>query len=337
MLVYRSSRNKTPKGWGVFVGLVVLSLLLTACGGGGAQQPKTYTVGVMVEIAWLASIFDNFKPAMAELGYVEGKNITYIYHSEAGPDLPAFEREAKRLRDQKVDLILAIGTLTTKAAKKAVEGTNIPVIFIPVINPVEEGVVASINRPGGNVTGVQVVDQSPKALEWLLKVVPGTKKVYAPFNPADSITAQIMKGLREAAPKLGIELLPGEASSTDQMLAAIQALPKETVIFTTVPIPSIESGVEAAGKLAAERRIPVGTCNRLIGDPPFPVVTFSVDVRYEAKQGARMADRIFKGTKPAVLPVETAEYYLSINLKKAQEIGLNIPDEILRQAETVIR
>ncbi len=66
-------------------------------------------------------------------------------------------------------------------------------------------------------------------------------------------------------------------------------------------------------------------------------LTFSVDVRYEAKQGARMADRIFKGTKPAVLPVETAEYYLSINLKKAQEIGLNIPDEILRQAETVIR
>ena len=333
---YRNSRNKTPKGWGVLIGLVVLSLLLTACG--GAQKPKTYTVGVIMEIPWQTVILDPFKAEMATLGYVEGKNITYIFHSEVGPDMPAFEREAKSFRDQKVDLIFALGTLTTKAAKKTVEGTNIPVLFVPVIDPVGEGIVASVSHPGGNVTGVQIIDQSSKALEWLLKSVPGTKKVYAPYNPADDVSAPLIKSLREAAPKLGVELLPGEVSSVDQMLAAIQALPtKETVIFFTVPLPSLEDGIEAAGKLATERGIPIGSCNRDAGLAPFPILNYTVSNQEEAKQGASMADQIFKGTKPANLPVQTAEYYLEIDLKTAQAIGLNIPENILRQADKVIR
>ncbi len=319
----------------IIILLAITGLLFTACG--GSSESKTYTIGVMTEVPWLAVIFDGFKAGMAELGYVEGKNITYIYHSEVGPDFALFEREAQGFRDQKVDLILTIGSTTTKAAMKVVEGTDMPIITVPILNPVEEGIVASINRPGGNVTGVQIVDQNPKAVEWLLKIVPGTKKVYIPYNPADDISTPYIKKLQEAAPRLGVELLPGEASSVDQVLAAIQTLPKESAIFIIVPLPSLEPGFEAIGKLAAERGIPIGTCNRLIGDPPFPIFTFSVEVREETKQAARLVDQIFKGTKPAMLPVETAEYFLTINLKKAQEIGLNIPDEVLRQADTVVR
>jgi len=314
---------------------VVLGLLLTACG--GSDGPKTYTVGVMVELPWLVSIYDNFKSSMAELGYVEGENITYIHEVEAGSDLATFEDEANRLREQGVDMIFTVGTLTTVAAKNAVEGTDIPVLFTPVINPIGEGIVESVRRPGGNVTGVQVVDQSPKALEWLLKVAPEATKVYVPYNPADEVTAPIVDNLHNAVPELGIELLPGEASSVEEMLTTVKSLPEGTVIFLVVPMPSLEPGVEELGQLALERNIPVGVYNRLINDPPFPVVTFSVDVSEEAKQGARMADQIFKGAEPATLPVETAEYFLTINLKKAQEIDLQIPDDVLRQADTVVR
>lgn len=330
-----NSQNRTRKGWMFLVGMVVFGVLLAACV--STSKAKTYTIGVIVEVQWLSPIFDNFKPALAELGYVEGKNITYIYHSEAGPDLPAFEREAQSLRNQKVDLILTIGTLPTQAAKKAVEGTAIPVLFVPVINPVGEGIVANISHPGGNVTGVQVVDRSPKALEWFLKAVPGAKKVYVPYNPADTVTTPSINSLREVAPVLGIEFLPGEVSSADQMLAAIRSLPQGTVIFLTAPMPSLEPGVEAAGKLALERRIPIGVYGRLITDPPFPVTNYSVDVSAEAKQGAKMADQILKGGKPANIPVETAEYFLTINLKKAQELGIQIPDAILEQASTIVR
>ena len=204
----------------VFV-LLILSLFLSGC---GEAKPKTYTVGVIMELAWLAPAYDGFKTSMTELGYVEGQNITYLYSEEVtGGDQAAFDAEAKRLVEQNVDLIFTIGTLPTKAAKTAVEGTNIPVVFDPVINPVEEGVVQSISSPGGNVTGIQVVNRADKALEWALKVIPGTKYVYIPYNPDDQFIVMIMQSLFDGVPQQGVELLPASAVTTpEQMAAAVE-------------------------------------------------------------------------------------------------------------------
>lgn len=316
--------------------VILLSLALAGCSG-APQAKKSYTVGVMVEIPWLAAIFDSFKVHMAELGYVEGQNITYIYNPNAGPDQAAFDAEAQRLMQQKVDMFFTVGTLTTQAAKKAVEGTDIPVLFTPVINPVGEGVVADIRRPGGNVTGVQVVDQAAKGLEWLLKVVPGARHVYIPYSPVDVISLSIVEGLRQSTAQLGVEFLPSEVADFREMVSKVETLPENTVIYLIVPLPSLEPGVEDLGKLALERKIPLGTYNRVIGIAPFPIVDFSVDVSEEAKQGANMADRILKGVKPADMPVETAEYFLNIDLKQAKAFGVQVPDEILRQARTIVR
>jgi putative tryptophan/tyrosine transport system substrate-binding protein len=157
------SQTRQPTRSAIRMWVIVLSLLLIACG--GTTQPKTYIIGVVNYVPVLDPVLDGFKSKMAELGYVEGKNVTYIYHGITAPDPQTMEREIKSLLDQKVDLLLTIGTLPTLTAKKAVEGTAIPVIFAPVINPVEEGAVASINRPGGNVTGIQNGYTIPKALE----------------------------------------------------------------------------------------------------------------------------------------------------------------------------
>lgn len=312
-----------------------LSLVLSSC---GAPKPQTYTVGVIVEIPWLSPIFDNFKATMTELGYVEGENITYLYNPDAGPDQAAFDAEAQRLMEQKVDIFFTVGTLTTKAAKKAVEGTDIPVIFTPVINPVEEGVVESIARPGGNVTGVQIIDHSPKGLEWALKILPQTKHVYMPYNPADSISMMIVNGgMLDAVAQLGVELAPSEVTSVDEMLARVDTLPEDTIIYLLSPLSSLEGGLEQLSQLAQERGVPIFSTNREIGASPFPVANYTVTFAGEAEQGANMVDRVLKGQKPADMPVETAEYFLDIDLKSAAAYGVEIPNEIIKQANVIVR
>ena len=174
-----SSQDRSRKGWMIFVWVLVLSLLLTACD--GATQAQTFTIGAVNYFPLLDPIFDGFKAGMADLGYVEGENVTYIYNGTMEPDPQVIDREIESLLAQDVDLIFTMGTLPTLRAKQAVEGTDIPVVFAPVVNPVEEGVVESVPHPGGNVTGIQIGNTAPKALEWLLKIVPEATKVYIPY------------------------------------------------------------------------------------------------------------------------------------------------------------
>lgn len=319
----------------MFTLFIVVSLLLAGC---AQPKPKTYTIGVMMELIWLMPTYDNFKTSMAELGYVEGQNVAYVYNADVvGVDQAAFDNEAKRLVDQKVDLIFAIGTLPTKAAQKAVAGTSIPVVFDPVINPVEEGVVASIAQPGGNVTGVQVVNRADKALEWALKIAPEARHVFIPYNPEDAFIVMILQSLFDSLPQLGLQLLPASAVTTpEQMAAAVETLPENTIIFVTLLSANLEAGLDELAKQADKFDVPVFSTGRG-GDAPFAITDYSTTFAGQAGQGARMVDRILKGAKPADTPVETAEYFLFINLKAAQAYGLEISAEILEQADYILR
>src|SRR5262249_9738019 len=160
--------------------------------------------------------FDSFKAGMTELGYIEGKNVTYIYHGASKPEAQVIASEVRRLIDQKVDLLFTIGNLSTIEANRAVQGTTLPVVFAPVVNPVGTGVVASLAHPGGNVTGIQAIDNTPKALEWLLKFVPGTPKVYVPYTLADQVSVTSVQPLPAAAAQLGVELMLDPVRSPDE-------------------------------------------------------------------------------------------------------------------------
>lgn len=316
------------------------SLLLAGCG--GKPQAKYHTIAVMVEIPWMESIYDNFKIAMAELGYVEGENITYVYDpSVSGGDLADFSQEAKRLMMQNPDMFFTVGTLTSRAAKGAVEGTDIPVVFTPIIDVIHEGLVDSLAHPGGNVTGVQIIDQSAKGLEWALQIVPGTEYVYIPHHPNDPIsgpiTAAIMERIFAALPNLGVTLVDSEVTTADEMAAKVATLPEHTIIYMITPISSLEGGLKQLSDAARQARIPVITYNRATPDIPFSVAHYSVSVVEEARQGAHMADRILRGAKPADTPIETAEYFLTLDLTHAKQIGVTIPDAIISQASEVIR
>src|SRR5438128_428000 len=128
--------------------LMLIGLLLTACG--SATPAKTYTIGVVHYNLGLEPVLASFKAQMAASGYVEGKNVIYIYHGVLANDPRVLGGEVKRLVDEQVDLLLTLGTQPTLAAKKGVVGTAIPVVFAPVTNPVKQGIVESVTRPSGN-------------------------------------------------------------------------------------------------------------------------------------------------------------------------------------------
>ena len=140
---------------GLVILLVITGLLLTGCG--GAPKTKTYTIGVINPSTNQEDTVKGFKEGMTELGYVEGKNVIYIYEGPVSAD--KLDAVAQGLVKAKVNLILAITTSATKAAQQATAGTDIAVVFIPVTDPVGAGVVASLTKPGGNTTGVTPATQ----------------------------------------------------------------------------------------------------------------------------------------------------------------------------------
>src|SRR5438445_1615775 len=314
---------------------VIAGLLLTACG--GTTPARTYTIGVVNYVAALEPVLTGFKARMAASGYVEGKNVTYLYHGALAPDPQVIERELKDLLGQKVDLFLTLGTRPALVAKKALAGTTIPVVFAPVINPVGEGIVASLLRPGGNATGVQDGDTLPKAFEWLHKIVPHATQVHVLYHPRDTVAHASINPLRTIAPSLGIDLVLDEVHSPAEARAAIATLPKEAAIFV-VPTPSLEP-LSTLIEVAVQYGIAVGASNHsyLSSMQAGAVVTYAGSFPAMGQQAARLADQIVKGTKPADLPVETAEHFLHINIHTATAIGLDIPDEYLRQADMVVR
>jgi putative ABC transport system substrate-binding protein len=299
----------------------------------GETQAKTRTIGAINYAPPLERSFEGFKAGLAELGYVEGENVTYIYNGPM-PDPQAGEREAESLVAQDVDLIFTIGTQATLQAKQAVEGTDIAVVFAPVINPADEGIVESVRHPGGNVTGVQSGSTLSKALEWLLTLVPGATKVYIPYHPEDAVSVTSIAPLREAAVLLGVELLLNEVETSEEAAATVETLSEDTVFFM-VAAPSL--GFEDDFfEIVTEHGIAIGS-NMSAQIESGALVTYATDYFSMGKQAARLANQALQGTAPADLPVETAEYFLSINLQAAAAIGLDIPDEILRQADNVIR
>jgi putative ABC transport system substrate-binding protein len=315
------------------ISLCLTNLLLTACG--DAASAKTYTIGAVNYYTVLEPVLMSFKAQMATLGYVEGKNITYIYHGVLASDPAVIDDEVKRLLAQKVDLLLTLGTLPTLAAKQAVRGTNIPVVFAPVINPVEQGIVESVATPNGNMTGVQTFNGVSKAMEWLLKLVPGTQTIYVPYHFQDRVAVTIVKSLPEVAALLGVKLVLDEVHAPEDVMTVIESLPKDAAILF-IPAPGLASGLSAMRNLAMARSIPAGMYTAVM--PAEDVLfSYSTNPLDQGQRAARLVDQILKGKKPANLLVETAEFFLSINLKLATNLGLDIPDAFLRQADRVIR
>jgi len=317
----------------IVVALAVFMLLPTAA---CSSQPDTFTVGIVSPAESMEAVIQGFKEGMAEKGYVEGENITYIYNGALGGDPAVLEAEVASLVDAKVDLIFSLATPGSLAAKNATAGSDVPVVFAPISDPVGIGLVASMTAPGGNMTGIRSGTFVSKELEWLYRIAPDIDKIFCPYNPNDSAAVFGLNQLNETAAALGIEVVSPEVASPEEIPTVLANMPDDIDAIFMGTDSMILSRVGDFVAVGLEKKLPVTSIN--IGMVQAgALLAYGPEFNSVGRQGARLADQIFNGADPASLPSEDADYFLYLNQATATAIGLDLPDEALKAAEEIIR
>jgi len=323
---------KVIKMTGIIPACLLCALLI---GPVGCKAPDDiFTIGISHNIPIDAPILEGFREGMAESGYVEGRNIRYIYGNIPQMDKQTIEAKVKELLAQDIDLLFILEPEVAVPAKEIVEGTELPIIFNSMLKPMDISLVESLKKPGGNLTGVRFANTNLKALEWLAKAVHGMKKAYVPYNPDDIGAKGEIAGLDNTASHLGIELFLHEIHSVEEARETIRNLPEDIDAVFRIPSPTLNERNMELSRAALERGVPMGASLLLDEDV---MITLTCDFYDMGKKAARMAHMINQGVKPSDIPVETSEVLLTVNLRIAERLGINIPDDVLVQATRIIR
>jgi len=328
-------RSRTVSASTVVV-LALLPALLAPPLAVAARQPdKLYRIGILERTspAINAANVEAFRQGLRELGYVEGKNFVIEYRSAEGHDdrLPVLAAELVRL---KVDLILTRGTPPALAAKNAT--ATIPVIITGVGDPVGQGVVASLARPGANVTGLSaaVTEIYPKRVQLLRELVPKATRIAVLFNMGNPALPPQWKEVETAARSFGMEPQLLDVRKRDDLEPAFDTAVRQRADALMVGIETLTQANQGLiVDLAARRRLPA-----MYASAEFTGGLISYGVNYPDmyRRAARFADKIFKGAKPADLPVEEpTTFELVINAKTARALGLTIPPSLRLRANRV--
>jgi putative ABC transport system substrate-binding protein len=275
---------------------------------------------------------------LRELGYVEGKNIAIELRSAEGKldRLPALAAELVRL---KVDIIVSFGCGPTRAAKEAT--STIPIVMTNEGDPVGNGIVASLARPGGNITGLSTLapELNGKRLELLKEIVPKFSHVAVFGTSAQPGNAQMLKEVEIAAKAFGVQLQYVDLLEPKHIETAFRAAVKgraDAVLWLVAGAVAAISRTEVAD-LAVKNRLPVMYALRAIVEAG-GLTFYGVNLDDLDRRAATYVDKILKGAKPADLPVEQPKKFeFIINLKAAKQIGLTIPPNVLVRADKVIR
>jgi len=277
-----------------------------------------------------------FRNGLREIGYLEGHNIVVERRSAewSSDRLPDLARELVQL---KVDIIVTIGGPAARAAKNATK--TIPIVFVRVGDPVALGLVPTIGRPGGNITGVSVdiADFAAKRLELLLQTLPGLRRVGALWDPTFPPAAVELKVLEGAARSLGVKLHVASVRDATEFERALLTMTKEHVGAIEVLPATVFTGQrkQIIGLVAKSRLPAVFQRREFVADGGLMSYGPSYAAMY--RRAAFYVDRILKGAKPADLPIEQpTKFELVINLKTAKALGLTIPPSLLLRADQVI-
>jgi ABC-type uncharacterized transport system substrate-binding protein len=322
------------------VGLIVtLALnLLTAPLPSTAQPPgKVYRIGYLATIPPPAHLWEALLDGLRERGYREGRNLVFERRFSEGnaERFPEFAAEMVQLR---VDCIIAITTPAALAVKHA--STTIPIVMTTAIDPVGAGLVASLARPGGNVTGNAILypELSTKRLEFLKDVVPGLSRVVVLWNAANPANASVWQETQAAARALGLRLDLQDVRGPQDLAGAFaltaQARPDALLVLTDALIFMHRQRIV---EFATEQHLPSVFTTRewvVAGG----LMSYGHSLPDLLRRAATYVDKILKGAKTADLPVEQpTKFELVINLKTAEALGITIPPLVLFQADEVIK
>jgi len=315
-------------------------LLLALCPPAEAQQTaKIPRIGFLFGLSPVVNKdrLEAFRQGLRELGYVEGKNIVVEFRSAEGRSerLPGLAAELVRLP---VDVIVTAGPTPSRAAKEATK--TIPIVMAQDPDPVGSGFVASLARPGGNITGLSTLAQeiSGKELELLKETVPRLSRVAALGTSSVPGNAQERKEIELAAKSLGVKLLYLDVLDSKAVDAAFEAASKERAEAILVGTSRVLfSQRRKVAELAAKYRLPAIYIEQEFVEVG-GLMTYATSISDLYRRAATYVDKILKGAKPADLPVEQpTKFEFIINLKAAKQIGVTIPPNVLARADRVIK
>ena len=316
------------------------AVLFTLCFSAEAQQQAK-----LAKLGWLysnsrssaGSGTELFWQEFGKLGYVEGKNIASEYRSAEGKldRLPALADELVRLN---VDVLIAGGTPTALALKNATR--TIPIVFYGVGDPVATGLIDSLARPGGNITGFTIISPvlAGKRLELLKETVPKLSRVAVLWDPQNAGSVQIWEESQPRARELGLQLHSLKVNSADKLESgfkdAVKAGSGALAGTSGALLGSLQKHIIS---LAAKNRLPA-IYTRAVAVANGGLMSYGPDEIEPYQRAAVMVDKILKGTKPADIPVEQpTKFEMMINLKTAKALGLTIPPVVLMRAEKIIK
>ena len=280
---------------------------------------------------------DAFVQRMRELGYVEGKNLIIEWrfaegHNERLPGL------AMELAQTKNDVIVTHSTMTTLAAKRA--SSTIPIVFASLTDPVVSGVVKSLARPEGNITGLSMMffDVIPKQIELLAAIVPRLSRIAFLMNPdTPLIYAPLLKNAQATAQQIGVNVLPVEARRAEEVVQAFVTMAGWGAQAVIIPVDPFYGGQrQQIAQLGLKYQTP--TMMNYPQDAEAGVLlSYGQDLLDFYPRAAGLVDRILKGAKPGDMPVEQpTTFRFVVNLKTAKALGIKIPQSVLIRADTLI-
>ena len=317
--------------------LIALAALLLACAdlADAQQQAKIPRLGYLT--GGDSSPNEAFVKGLRDIGYFEGKNIAIEVRNADGTmdRLPHLATELVRL---KVNVIVAVGGQATLPAKHAT--STIPIVFTLVSDPVGAGLVTSLARPGGNLTGLSSVstDLSGKRLELLKEAIPKVSRVAVLYDPTDRSKIAEVKEIKGDARSLGVQLQALEVQRLDQFENAFKTASRAKVsAILVLPTSILNSNRQRIAELATKHRLPTMLATSQHMDAG-ALMSYGPDYADLYRRAAVYVDKILKGASPADLPVEQpTKFEFVINLKAAKQIGLTIPPNVLARADKVIR
>ena len=326
----------TRRKFNTLLGCAAAWLLVVALPAGAAQKlPRlcfvTFDAGTLQ-----TNRFGVFFNRLSDLGYVDGKTIAIDYLSADGRG-DRFSGLAEECLRRDADVIAVSTTPAAKAAKAATSA--IPIVMLGLVDPTESGLVASLARAGGNITGqsTPASELGAKRLQLLTELLPGLKRVRVLFYPADPIDAPQIRRLKQAAGTLGLTLQLREIRSAEDFPSAFEDQGNE-------PAEALLTTAESIFIVNRSRIIELAMQHRLAAVYPFVdsareggLMSYSADGTEMLRGAAGQVDRILRGAKPADLPVEQpTKFSLGINLKTAKALGLTVPQSLLARADEVI-
>ena len=316
--------------------LLVLWLILSCVlqtGYGAEPSPRPLIGYLSTHTTWV----DHYREALAELGYVDGKNVTLVWRG--GDDqldqLPAHARELVNLR---VHLILVDSTLSARAAKG--ETDSVPIVLSHVADPVGFGLVTSLAHPAGNVTGVtsMTLDVTAKRLQLLKDVAPHLSRVALLWRPDNPLAKSQLEDAGTAAPQLQLKLQKIMARDAAELQSAFESIPNPKRVGLLVTDDTLYWNLFPQIAAQSVKRSMLGIAGNRLFPESGGLMSYGASPKEQYQRAAAYIDRILKGAQPKDLPIERAtKIELVINLGTAKALGISLPQSILLRADEVIR